>query len=103
MSQLLETDPDIDAVFAVNDFAAIAAMGVLSTHGRRIPEDVAVIGYNDTPLAQALTTPLTTIASPMHQMGTQAFELLHQQLSGNLPRSIILQPELKVRATTVGK
>jgi LacI family transcriptional regulator len=93
--------PYPDAVFATNDFAAIGAMGVLRDKGLRIPDDVALIGYNDTPLAESITISLTTIRSPMHTMGRLAMETLLRMLDGEEVTSRRLTPELVIRGSTL--
>jgi LacI family transcriptional regulator len=62
-----------------------------------VPEDVALVGYNDTPLAAEMLIPLTTVRSPMHQMGRRGIELLRQVLAGERPESERLPPVLVVR------
>ncbi|GAA3326644.1 LacI family DNA-binding transcriptional regulator [Paeniglutamicibacter sulfureus] len=89
-----------DAIFATNDFAAIGAMGVLRDRGITVPDDVAIVGYNDTPLAAELSIPLTTIHSPMHEMGRAGLNLLLAMLRGEPVESVRLAPELIVRAST---
>lgn len=74
IAQILESEYRPDAVFAVNDFAAIGAIGSLQAKGISVPDDVAVIGYNDTPIAEAVN--LTTVRSPMVEMGRRGFEKL---------------------------
>jgi LacI family transcriptional regulator len=93
----LAAEPYPDAIFATNDFAAIGALGVLRDRGLRVPDDIALIGYNDTPIAAELPTPLTTVHSPMHQMGRHGIELLIDVLGGGRPRSERLSPTLVVR------
>ncbi|MFF6879727.1 substrate-binding domain-containing protein [Streptomyces sp. NPDC012474] len=88
------------AIFAVNDFAAIGFLGTLRDHGLRPGMDVAVAGFNDTPLARELPIPLTTVRSPMHEMGSLAVELLVRRLDGEQVKSERLPPELVVRAST---
>jgi LacI family transcriptional regulator len=95
--QLLATEPFPDAIFATNDFAAIGALGVLRDRGLRVPDDVALVGYNDTPLAAEILVPLTTVRSPMHRMGRRGVELLIEVLGGRRPESERLAPELVVR------
>jgi LacI family transcriptional regulator len=95
--QLLAQQPYPDAIFATNDFAAIGALGALRDRGLRVPEDVALVGYNDTPLAAEMLVPLTTVRSPMHQMGRRGVELLVEVLAGGRPESERLAPELVVR------
>lgn len=88
------------AIFATNDFAAIGAIGGLRERGLRVPGDVAIVGYNDTPLAENLSVPLTTIRSPMLEMGRTAFGLLERVLGGDHPESVALRPALIVREST---
>ena len=90
-----------DAIFATNDFAAIGAFGVLRDKGIRVPDDVALVGYNDTPLAEGGAVPLTTIRSPMHEMGRQGVGLLLEVLAGRSPESILLEPELIIRSSSM--
>lgn len=98
--QILARRPYPDAIFATNDFAAIGAMGALRDKGLQIPDDVALVGYNDTPLAASLPIPLTTIRSPMHEMGRQALQTLLRKLGGAEVESRRLTPELIIRAST---
>lgn len=90
------------AVFALNDMAALGAMSCLKKHGRSIGSDVAVVGYNDVALASHLPVPLTTVRSPLKQMGEQAVALLLALLEGREPQSIRLETELIIRASTSG-
>jgi LacI family transcriptional regulator, galactose operon repressor len=95
--KLLASEPYPDAIFATNDFAAIGALGVLRDRGLRVPDDIALIGYNDTPLAAELPIPLTTVHSPMHEMGRRGVDLLIEILGGGQPDSERLAPTLVVR------
>ncbi len=97
--QLLASGPVPDAIFATNDFAAIGALGVLRDHGLQVPDDVALVGYNDTPLASEILVPLTTVRSPMHEMGRRGVELLIEVMADRSPASVRLEPELIVRET----
>ncbi|MFE6738681.1 LacI family DNA-binding transcriptional regulator [Streptomyces tubercidicus] len=92
--------PAPSAVFAVNDFAAIGAMGALRDHGRRVGSDVAVVGFNDTSLAAELPVPLTSVRSPMHEMGRRGLQLLSQLIAGQAAESERLTPVLTVRASS---
>lgn len=101
--QLLQARTPPMAIFAVNDFAAIGALGALRDHGLRPGKDIAVAGFNDTPLASELPIPLTSVHSPLHQMGVEALELLLQLLTdrtGKNHDSRRLRPELVIRAST---
>lgn len=100
MEELLACGERPDAIFATNDFAAIGAMGVLRDRGMRVPDDVAVVGYNDTPIAAELGIPLTTVRSPMHEMGRLGIDLLLRMLRGEPVESVRLPPELIIRGTS---
>jgi LacI family transcriptional regulator len=89
------------AVFVVNDFAAIGMMGVLYTAGIRVPDDIAVVGYNDTPLARSVAPALTTIRSPMFEMGQQAVDMLVRVVGGEDGGQVRLTPTLQARGTTL--
>jgi LacI family transcriptional regulator len=102
IERLFSTRPYPDAVFATNDFAAIGAMGALREKGLHVPDDVALIGYNDTPLAASLPIPLTTLHSPMHDMGRRSLETLLDILADRPVQSQRLRPELVVRESTSG-
>lgn len=88
------------ALFAVNDFAAIGAAGCARDHGLLIGTDIAVAGFNDTPLAAELPVPLTSVSAPQHEMGRAALELLVDRLAGRDPVSIELAPVLVERASS---
>lgn len=85
------------AVFAVNDFLAIGIMGAARAAGLRIGQDVAIVGYNDTPLAANLPIGLTSIHSPMHEMGYQGMQMLYKLINGEKAQSALLEPHLLVR------
>lgn len=97
-AEILSHGPPPEAVFAVNDFAAIGALGVFTRKGIRVPEDTAVVGFNDTPLAASIG--LTTVRSPMHRMGRRGFEMLMDVLGGKDVESVRLAPELIVRTSS---
>lgn len=97
---LLAREPRLTAIFAVNDTAAIGAMGAVRAAGRQIGHDVAIVGYNDIPIAAQLPVPLTTVVSPMFQMGARAATLLIERIGGAAPRSERLTPSLVIRAST---
>jgi LacI family transcriptional regulator len=88
------------AIFAVNDFAAIGAFGALRDQRLLPGKDIAIAGFNDIPLAAQLPIPLTSVRSPMHEMGARSVELLISVLAGQSPQSERLAPELIVRAST---
>lgn len=85
------------AVFAVNDFTAIGVIGALREHGLSPGSDVAVVGFNDVSVAADLPIPLTTVSSPMHEIGRRAAHQLLERLAGREARSERLAPTLVVR------
>ncbi len=95
-----------DAIFAANDLIAIGLMQALMLSGTvRIPEDIAVVGYDDNMFAQSAIVPLTTIRTPGVALGEAAMKLLLEefQRSGGGARSEVLDPELIVRQSTAGQ
>jgi LacI family transcriptional regulator len=88
------------ALFAVNDFLAIGAMGVLRDLGLQGGHDVAIVGYNDTPLAAELPISLTSVRIPMMEMGRLAVGLMLDLLEGKSVTSVLLQPQLQIRSSS---
>ena len=102
MDTLLTSHPDLDAVFAASDVMAVAAMEVLQPRGRRVPQDVAVVGFDNTDVALNASPQLTTIVNPVAPMARQAVGLLLGLLDGDeVPAAVTLSTELVVRASTV--
>jgi LacI family transcriptional regulator, galactose operon repressor len=102
-AEILLSLPDRpSAIFAVNDFAAIGVMGALRDGGLRVPDDVAVVGYNDLDFAAELPTPLTSVHSPLFEMGVRSARTLLGLMAGTKVRSKVLQPTLVPRASTLG-
>ena len=101
--RLLTQENPPTALFAVTDLTAVGAYAVARRLGLRIPEDVAIVGYNDIPLAGRLTPGLTTVHVPIHEFGSVAAGLLLEQIeSGDtLRRRVVFNPELVVRDSTV--
>jgi len=99
-ARLLAVAQPPTALFAVNDFAAIGAMGAVRERGLEVGSDVSVVGFNDVSLARELPVPLTTVSSPMHEMGQRAVELLISVLGGEQVEAERLEPTLQVRAST---
>jgi LacI family transcriptional regulator len=99
-SVLLDREPRPTAIFAANDLCAIGVMGAAVERGLRIGHDIAIIGYNDVSIARELPVPLTTIRSPVQQMGALAVSSLLKVLAGEKVEPIYLTPELVVREST---
>lgn len=94
-------DPDRPrAVFAVSDTIAIGVLGVARDLGLAVPDDIALIGYNDIPVAAQLPVPLTTIRSPAQQIGATAVAKLLELIKGHEVESVRLPVELMVRGTS---
>ena len=104
MRALLDRVPDLDAVVAANDRMALGAMHTLRARGLRIPEDVAITGFDDIDEAAWLTPPLTSVAQPLAEMGRQAVRRLRAEFDGNAspPVAITLSAELMIRQSTIG-
>jgi DNA-binding LacI/PurR family transcriptional regulator len=97
MEQLLTNAPDIDAVFVNSDLMAIAAMDVIREHGRRVPEDVAVIGYDDLSIAEHSNPPLTTIRQNVPMAGRMLAENLIKYLETRTVTNVTIPVELVAR------
>ncbi|WEO99900.1 substrate-binding domain-containing protein [Streptomyces sp. FXJ1.172] len=99
-TELLRRPDRPTAVFAVNDFAAIGAMGAARDLGVRVGQDLALAGFNDTPLAAELPIPLTSVRSPMAAQGRLAVRQLLRLIARKPAASQRLQPVLTPRAST---
>ncbi|GAA0926032.1 LacI family DNA-binding transcriptional regulator [Kribbella koreensis] len=101
MVALLDRAPGLDAVFAASDPMAFGAMRVLKAAGRRIPEDVAVIGFDGSPGGRHSDPPLTSVFQPTEEMGREMTRLLLAQLSGEQPAEtqIIVETRLELRGS----
>jgi DNA-binding LacI/PurR family transcriptional regulator len=102
--KLLRNAPPFTALFAFNDISALGAIRALREAGRRIPEDVSVIGFDDIQSAAYQNPGLTTIRQPLREMGMTAAETLVQRISkpksAEYPKSIVVEPGLIVRGST---
>jgi DNA-binding LacI/PurR family transcriptional regulator len=97
--RLLERRPDVDAIVAGSDLAAIGAIRAVEQSGRRVPEDVAVVGFDDFREAAEHVPALTTVRQPMDEIGATMARLLLARLDGTEtdPRGVVLPVELVVR------
>lgn len=102
VQQLLNMRDAPTALFCINDFIAFGVMRYLIARKVRVPQDVAIAGFDDLAIAAYMPVPLTTVAQPKQAIGAQAAELLLSRLtSPNLPpREITLPTELIVRASS---
>lgn len=100
---LLAVRPQLTAIFAFSDLPAIGAMCAVQQAGLRIPQDIAITGFNDIPLAAYVSPPLTTVAAPTFQMGVEAMKMLQSLIAGKLPaHRHILQPTSLVIRSSCG-
>lgn len=99
----LLSQTEINGIFAANDLMSLGAIKAIQETGLRVPEDIAVVGFDDIPAASRHHPSLTTIRQPIHQMGSIAAQTLIDQLENNVTgttRRIILPTELVIRETT---
>jgi LacI family transcriptional regulator len=98
---LLSVHPEITALLCYNDLVAVGALKAYQEAGLRVPEDVAVVGFDDIPLAALVTPSLTTCHIPRYDLGARAVELLLEQISSfdDNSREVILHPHLIIRSS----
>jgi DNA-binding LacI/PurR family transcriptional regulator len=102
MTRLLAAHPDVDGVFAASDNMASGALRVLKAAGRRVPEDVAVVGFDDLEIARHTEPALTTVSQPIRGLGQEMATMLVRLIDGDSPTSIILPTHLVVRGSAPG-
>jgi DNA-binding LacI/PurR family transcriptional regulator len=95
----LQTPPT--AIFAIADLLALGALRYLKRAGLRVPQDMALAGFNDIPMADMVDPPLTTVAAPAYQMGQEAMKMLQELMAGKRPQRqrVLLPASLVVRAS----
>lgn len=94
--------PEVTAVFAANDQTALGLLRALGEQGRRVPEDVSIVGFDDLPEAGYFSPPLTTVRQDFAEVGRQSLHALLAQVSSGRPSSarVVITPELVVRCST---
>lgn len=97
MAELLERASDLDAVFVANDVMAAGALEVLRAAGRRVPEDVAVAGFDDAPIATRVSPELTTMRQPFERISHEMVRMLLEVIDGRPAGRMTLPTELVVR------
>jgi DNA-binding LacI/PurR family transcriptional regulator len=104
MERLLLNHPDVDAVFAASDLMAAAAMRVLHQARKAVPDDVAVVGFDDSPTAWVTRPPLSSIRQPIEEMGHEAVSILMREMAEpeEAPRQVVFATELISRESTIG-
>jgi LacI family transcriptional regulator len=106
MRVLLEREPDIDAIFVCSDQMAVGALGVIHQLGRRIPQDLAVVGFDDIPESAYFWPPLTTVHQQLIDVGCLAVQNLHQWIEATRKgeaaplENAQLTPELIIRESS---
>lgn len=93
-----------DAVFASNDAMAIGCLSALDDHGVAVPDDIAVAGFDDIPLARYVRPSLSTVGVPIAELGRKSFELIRAELeterADGYVAAVVLSPELVIRNST---
>ena len=105
MRDLLAVRPDIDAVFAASDLMAAGALQALRQARRHVPDDVAVVGFDDSQLAATTQPPLSSVRQPIEEMGREMVRLLVESTErpDPVPRHVVLGTELVRRASSAGR
>jgi DNA-binding LacI/PurR family transcriptional regulator len=104
MEVLLQRCPDIDAVFAASDLMAAGALTALYAAGRRVPEDVAIVGFDDSIIAMSTQPALSSVHQSMEVMGRELVSVLLQTVDArdHVLRRVVLETELIVRQSSGG-
>jgi DNA-binding LacI/PurR family transcriptional regulator len=106
-TELLEHAPELTAIFVLNDLMALGALEAARASGRRIPDDVSIVGFDNIPFAALANPPLTTVGQPIRQLGEQAADLLLRVIEHGLTsldsgahQNLLLPNELIVRGSS---
>ncbi len=98
LDQFLLDGPDFDAVFSGDDDSAVGILQALRQAGRQVPEEIAVVGFDDQVFASTITPPLTTVRAPTEQVGWEAVQILVRLIRGeNVGPRLVLPTELVIR------
>ena len=102
MERLLARAPKVDAVFVASDLMGVGALSALQAAGRDVPGDVAVIGFDDSPLAAQAQPPMSSVRQPIEEMGREMAQLLIRMVGSRerVARRVILATELVIRASS---
>jgi DNA-binding LacI/PurR family transcriptional regulator len=102
IGQQLADDADVTAIFVANDQMALGVLRALHEHGREIPREVSVVGFDDIPESQYFMPPLTTVRQDFSEMGRSSLRLLLELIhdTGEPPQRLTIAPELVVRRST---
>lgn len=97
--ELLRQDPHLTAIASLNDRMAIGALQALHQLGRRVPEDISVIGYDNVALSEMTTPALTTVSQHASTLGSRSADMLLAILHHQQPSIVVIEPTLKQRAS----
>jgi LacI family transcriptional regulator len=100
MTELLDREVEVQAVFAVNDVMAVGAMAALREQGHLVPQDMALAGFDDIATLRDIQPPLTTVRLPLVNIGRRALELALDRPDGVPPVTVSTAGEVVVRAST---
>ena len=99
--QIVMSDNRPDAIFAFSDLVALGLKRAFLEQNIRVPDDLAIVGFDDIPMAQHSVIPLTTVRQPLEKIGSLAFDTLLRKINGdNSSTRIALMPELIIRSST---
>ncbi len=99
----LEANSDIDAVFSTNNMITLELLGAIKTLDKQIPDDIAIVSYDETIWAQHLNPPLTTVRQPGYHMGQMAAQILIKSINEEkkiAPATVVLEPDLIIRESS---
>jgi DNA-binding LacI/PurR family transcriptional regulator len=99
---ILARIPEASAVFVANDQMSLGVFRALHEHGRRVPEDISVVGFDDISEAAYFTPPLTTVRQDFGEVGRRSLRLLIDQINSGRPTADreVVMPELRLRDST---
>lgn len=106
MSQILKEDEKPDAMFCLSDEIATGAIRAIIDNGLKVPEDIAIIGFDDIPLAKRFIPSISTISQPIFEMGKRAMDTTYKMIINDSPDDIgdtILDYELVIRDSTIDR
>jgi DNA-binding LacI/PurR family transcriptional regulator len=99
--ELLAVEPGLSGLFVASDLMAMGAVRALREAGRRVPDDVAIVGFDDSPSAIMTDPPLTTVRNPFERTAVEAVRILEDMITGRSsgPEHVVLPTELVLRAS----
>jgi LacI family transcriptional regulator len=103
-NELIRTNNLPNAIFAVNDPSAIGAIKALKKNGYKIPEDVAIVGFTESTMADIIDPPLTSVSQPTREIGQTTAKLLIEQIKSKgqcVPKTIVLNGKLNIRQSSI--